>query len=166
MWSSPVILSGGLQIAGEGAGMGIHGRDELQRVGRTVQARAHASFMSDTKWRKLLSELNKSEHQLEYCVIKFIDVSEEKMVYFPIALYPPRPWVDTFSFGPIPLRSIEWMLIPRVAKCKRGNAHVPDGEIEQDIESIACSLKGIGKYQTQISDIGLFIIGHVTDATP
>jgi hypothetical protein len=60
--------------------MAVHGREELQRVGRAIQARAHASLMSDTKWRKLLSILNEPERRLEYCV------SEEKRVYFPMAL--------------------------------------------------------------------------------
>ncbi|ATQ70738.1 hypothetical protein CQW49_22390 (plasmid) [Methylosinus trichosporium OB3b] len=143
--------------------MVIHGREELQRVGRRVQARAHASLMSDTKWRKVLSELNKPEWQLEYCIVKFIDVTEEKLVYFPIGLSPPRPWVDTFGFGPITLRSIEWMLIPRIAKYKRGNPGVPDGEIEQDVEAIMSVIDKLGKYPVQLTDRGLLIMGHVTE---
>lgn len=146
--------------------MAIHGREELQRVGRAVQARAHASLMSDTKWRKLLSELNKPERQLKYCIVKFIDVSEEKRVYFPIHLDPPRPWVETFGFGPIPLRSIEWMLVPRIAKYKRGNPGVPDGEIEQDVKSIMNAIDGLGKYPAQVIDRGLLIIGHITETHP
>lgn len=125
--------------------------------------RARASLMSDTKWRKLLSELNKPERQMKYCIVKFIDVSEEKRVYFPIGLYPPRPWVDTFGFGPIPLRSIEWMLVPRKAKYKRGNPGVPDGEIEQDVEAIMSAIDGLGKYPVQLTDRGLLIMGHVTE---
>jgi hypothetical protein len=146
--------------------MSTHDREELQRVGRVIQARARASLMSDTKWRKVLAELNKPERQLKYCVVKFIEVSEEKKIYFPTYLYPPRPWVDTFGFGPIPLRSIEWMLIPHIAKYKRGNAHVPDGEVEQDVESIADAISRLGKYPTSISSHGLLIIGHVTEITP
>lgn len=143
--------------------MAIHGREELQRVGRRVRARAHASLMSDTKWRKVLLELNKSEWQLEYCIVKFIDVTEEKRVYFPIGLYPPRPWVDTFGFGPIPLRSIEWMLIPRIVKYKRGNPGVPDGEIDQDVEAIMSAIDKLGKYPVQLTDRGLLVRGHVTE---
>ncbi|WP_166146210.1 DUF6678 family protein [Methylosinus sp. RM1] len=143
--------------------MAIHGREELQRVGRTVQARAHASLMSDTKWRKVLSELNKPEWKLEYGIVKFIDVDEEKRVYFPIGLYPPHPWVDTFCLGPIPLRSIEWMLVPRIAKYKRGNPGVPDGEIGLDVEAIMSAIDGLGKYPIQLTDRGLLIMGHVTE---
>jgi hypothetical protein len=150
----------------EVAGMATHGREELHRVGRAIQARAHASLMSDTKWRKLLSILNEPERRLKYCLVKFIEVSEEKRVYFPIALYPPRPWVDTFGFGPIPLRSIEWMLVPRIAKYKRGNPGVPDGEHEQDVESIKNMIDELGKYPAQISGAGLLIIGHVTETLP
>lgn len=143
--------------------MATHGREELQCVGRRVQARAHASLMSDTKWRKVFSELNKPEWRLEYCIVKFIDVTEEKRVYFPIGLWSPRPWVDIFGFGPIPLRSIEWMLVPRIAKYKRGNPGVPDGEIEQDVEAIMNAIDGFGKYPVQLTERGLLIMGHVTE---
>jgi hypothetical protein len=144
--------------------MAEHGPKELQGVGRVIQARARASLMSDTKWRKLLSELNKPERELSYCIVKFIDVSGQKKMYFPIGLDTPRPWVDDFGgIGPFPLRSIEWMLIPRIAKYKRGNGHVPDGEIAQDVDSIEVTLDGLGKYPTQLVEQGLLIRGHVTD---
>ena len=143
--------------------MAVHGREELQRVGRVIQTRARASLMSDTKWRKLLSELNKPERKIRYCIVKFLDASDEKEIYFPIGLNPPRPWVDDFAgLGPIPLRSIEWMLIPRIAKYKRGYGDLPDGELEQDVESIAVFVDGLGKYPARLLERGLLITGHVT----
>jgi hypothetical protein len=58
------------------------------------------------------------------------------------------------------------MLIPRIAKYKRGNAGVPDGELEQDVESIKNAIDKLGKYPAHISGPGLLIIGHVTKTLP
>lgn len=100
--------------------MAVHGRDELEREGRLIRANMRASLMSDSKWRKLLSALDRPELKLNQCIIKFVGVLDEKVVNRPSALYPPRPWVDTIEFGPIPLRSIEWMLFPRVPSTSAG----------------------------------------------
>ncbi len=143
--------------------MAEHGRDELKRFGRVIEARARASLMSDTKWRKLISELNKPERQLLYCIIKYIDSPIESESYFPMGLHPPRPWIEELGWGPTPLRSIEWMLVPRVAIDKRGSGN-PQANI-QDIDSIALVLERLGKYPMQISSRGLLITGHLTKSS-
>jgi hypothetical protein len=143
--------------------MAVHGREELQRVGRVIRTRARASLMSDTKWRKLLSALDRPELRLRQCVVKFVDAPGEKVIHLPIGLHAPRPWIDTFEFGPIPLRAIEWMLFPRTVEYERGNGHVPKGHFEQDVETAALILHALGKFPARLSERGLLIIGHVAE---
>jgi hypothetical protein len=64
--------------------------------------------MSDTKWRKVFAAFEAHpELNLPQCIFKFVDHPDECVGNPSAGLYPPRPWVDTNSFGPIPLRSIE-----------------------------------------------------------
>ena len=141
--------------------MAVHGRVELERVGRVIRDRARASLMSDTKWRKLISALSAPELQLKQCVVKFIDARDEKVLHLPLLLSAPRPWLDTFEFGPVPLRSIAWMLFPRIVKYERGNGHVPKGEFLQNVDAAAVAVNALGKYPIALSEQGLLITGHV-----
>ncbi len=146
--------------------MAVHGREELHRVGRAVRRRAKASLMSDTKWRKLLCALASPDLKLTQCVVKFIDAADERVIHFPVGLYPPRPWIDAFgSVGPFPLRSIEWMLVPRIVEYERGNGHVPKGEYEQNVEAAALAIDALGRYPTQLSERGLLITGHLMEGS-
>jgi hypothetical protein len=72
---------------------------------------------------------------LAQMIVKFIDVSEPKVMVFPSisSLQPPIPWIDS-QFGPIELRSIEWLDIPAVARFPRPN-NVPAREIAQNLSA-------------------------------
>ncbi|MGL4637113.1 MAG: DUF6678 family protein [Beijerinckiaceae bacterium] len=142
--------------------MALHERNELLKIGRIIRRRTLASLMSDTKWRKLFSALESSELNLAKCVFKFLESDAEELFTFPIFLYPPRPYVD--ANGPVLLRSIEWMLIPRIVEYEQGNGNVPKGQLVQDVERAKTVLDGIGKFPTQMSERGLLITGHVVDA--
>jgi hypothetical protein len=75
-------------------------------------------------------------------------------------MWPPRPWIDTFSFGPIELRSIEWILIPSVFFEEHGSSGVPPREVRQDIEPIRLLLESLGQFPLEVSAEGLRIIGY------
>ena len=143
------------------APIAVHGREELEREDRVIRANTRASLMSDTKWRKLLSALDRPELGLKQCIIKFVGAPGEKVVNRPSALYPPHPWIDTIEFGPIPLRSIEWMLFPRVAEYRRGNRRVPKQRMEQDVEEAARIVGALGRYPAELSERGLLIAGYL-----
>jgi len=140
--------------------MTIHGREELDREGRDIAANTRASLMSDTKWRKLLIALDQDDLELSQCVVKFIDIADEKVMARPTGLYPPRPWVDTIEFGPIPLRSIEWMLFPRVAEYRQG-PHFPKRRVHQDVDDAKRILDELGRYPAELTERGLLLIGHL-----
>jgi hypothetical protein len=144
--------------------MAVHDREELNREDRLIQSNTRASLMSDTKWRKLLSALDKSELELRRCIVKFMGDPEEKVLSRPVGLYPPRPWVDTFQFGPIPLRSIEWLLFPRVAEVRDPDCTIPAKHLVQDVDGAARIIEALGRYPAELSERGLVIVGHLPPA--
>ena len=144
--------------------MAIHDREELDREDRLIRANTRASLMSDTKWRKLLVALDHSELHLRHCIVKFVGDPEEKPLRRPTGLYPPRPWVDTLQFGPIPLRSIEWLLFPRVAEVRDPDRTIPATHLVQDVDGAARIIEALGRYPAELSERGLVIVGHLPPA--
>ena len=96
--------------------------------------------------------------------MKFVGDPEEKVLSRPTGLYPPRPWVDTFQFGPIPLRSIEWLLFPRVAVVRDPDSTIPPKGLVQDVDGAARIIEALGRYPAELSERGLLIVGHLPPA--
>jgi hypothetical protein len=139
----------------------LRDREKLRREGEIVRANSRASLMSDTKWRKLLAALDRPELELRQCVVKFVGVSGEKVLSRPTGLHPPRPWIDTIEFGPIPLRSIEWLLFPRTAERRNADRTIPSRRVGQDVEAAARIVAALGRYPAELSDRGLLITGYL-----
>ncbi|CAN5511323.1 hypothetical protein BH10PSE3_BH10PSE3_29240 [soil metagenome] len=141
--------------------MTTHGPKELEREGRLIRAHTRASLMSDTKWRRLLTALNNPALELRQCVIKFVGDPIERTISKSFGLHLPRPWIDSFAFGPIPLRSIEWLLFPCVASYDRGDPSFPKQRVGQDVDQAASIIAGLGRYPFELSGRGLLITGHL-----
>ena len=141
--------------------MAVHGQEELEREGRAIRAHTRASLMSDTKWRRLLAALDDPALDLRQCVIKFVGDTVERTISKSFGLHLPCAWVDSFAFGPIPLRSIEWLLFPRVALHDRGDPSFPKQRIAQDVDLAADIISGLGRYPLELSERGLLITGHL-----
>lgn len=141
--------------------MTFHSREELERLGRFARREFSHALMSDTKWRKLFAVLDESGLAPEHALVKFIDVDEIKSMRWPrrSSLHPPRPYVDTLEFGPIELRSIEWLLIPQEARIERGN-NLPARVVEQAIDAIERLVTSSGRYPLERSKKGLKVIGY------
>ncbi len=84
-------------------------RLDPEAEGRLARKQFSTAFMSDTKWRKLLTAVRDSDLGLREMVVKFIDVDEPRTMRFPPDLSCPRAYMDTIEFGPTALRAIEWM---------------------------------------------------------
>jgi len=69
--------------------------------------------------------------------------------------------VDTIAFGPIPLRSIEWMLFPHIAEYDRGSPTFPKRRVSQDIDAIKRIISDLGKYPMEVTDRGLLVNGYL-----
>ena len=126
-----------------------------------------SSLMSDTKWRKLFTALDRPDLELRQAFVKFVDGDKEHLVNTPrqSALHPPRPYVDTIEFGPISLNSIEWIEFPAVAeypnKSPNGMGRVPATALRQDVEKAEEILAALGRFPMEKTMRGLRVNGHV-----
>ena len=142
-----------------------NGPNELTRESRLTRANTRASLMSDTKWRKLLVALNEANLNLPRCIVKFVGVPGEKSMKRPRGFSPPRPWIDTIEFGPIPLRSIEWLLFPLLYHLESPDRTIPIKTGAQDVDAAARIAAALGRYPGELSERGLLITGHLPTAT-
>ena len=132
--------------------MPIHGPEELEREGRLVRRKTRASLMSDTKWRKLFAALDVSGLRFNRCIWKFVGRDDAVPGHMGGGLHLSWPWIDTSVVGPTPLRSIEWLWIPRLTKW---------GRKTQDVDRAAQVISGLGRYPIEVNERGLLIRGYL-----
>jgi hypothetical protein len=125
-----------------------------------------ASLMSDTKWRKLVSALDRPDLVVEQVRLKFVGDDQVHVVGRPgrWSPYPPRAWIE-MQFGPVRLRDIEWLEFPAVAEWARpspGNiGRVPPRLVAQDLDRIEAVLSRVGEFPLERVGDALRVIGHV-----
>ncbi len=126
---------------------------------------SHA-LMSDTKWWKLFDAVSESDWQPSLVNVSFVDclrdLSEPTLMSWPNSdrFWGPPPWVDTPEFGPIELRSIEWLLIPPVVVT---GPYLMDREragLPQNFVAIQQALSRVGQFPLEETSEGLRIIGY------
>jgi len=134
--------------------MTTHGRDELLRDDKIVLRQSRAALMSDTKWRKLIGALDRPDLRLTQCVWKIIGRDDEVTGHLPkgASLYLSRPWIDTLDFGPMSLRSIEWLLLPSFSE---------PGHRRQDIEAAEQIISALGHYPLETEPRGVRVLGYL-----
>lgn len=118
--------------------------------------------MSDTKWRKLISALE-TVSSINHYFLKSIRATDEVPGFGYLSGSAPHQFIDTFSFGPIYLREIEWIEFPSVA-AQWKNGPTPPGGHRQDLAALRRSLDAIGQFPIEETPRGLRIIGHVRTA--
>jgi hypothetical protein len=119
--------------------------------------------MSDTKWRKLIHALDRPDLQLGYCVIKFVGDPKPRATYRPgeASLYPGGGWIDA-SLGPIRLRTIEWLMFPRLFEYRPPNDRtIPARQLGQDVDQAVRVLAELGGYPVEVTDEGLIVRGYL-----
>lgn len=107
--------------------------------------------------------VNNSSWQPSLVAVKFVDSDEVEPRYMRRpnlnCLWVPPEWVDTPEFGPIELRSIEWISIP-TAVVTHGIAGLADPGAPQDFTVIEAALDQLGKFPLAQSPEGLKITGY------
>ncbi len=141
--------------------MTVHTREELERSSRIARRAFSHAFMSDTKWRKLFAVLEDRELGLCQMRVKFIEGPQPRTMSLPTmgAGHAPHPYIDTFEFGPVEFRAIEWLEIPAVVRLPRPD-NVPAREINQDLDRIEARLTSIGQFPIQRCGENLRVIGY------
>lgn len=130
----------------------VHDAAELRREERLVRRDTRASLMSDTKWRKVFEVLTTPDLGVRRCIWKFVGRDSACPDNLSAGLYLSWPWIDTIAFGPIPLRSIEWLWIPRRTK---------SGRRIQDVDRAERMIAGLGRYPIELNERGLLIRGYL-----
>ena len=127
------------------------------------------SLMSDTKWRKLFYAVDDpfaDAPELGQAIIKLIDVDDEKVISTLKGDAPntPYPYVDTFQYGPIRWRDIEWIEFPKVAEYPRpspnGLGRVPPKMVKLEIGKLEDRLSKLGNFPVERTERGLRINGY------
>src|SRR5215813_7275281 len=90
---------------------------ERERIHAAIRNTCSASLMSDTKWRKLLSVLA-TIPSIDHYFLKSICSALEMPGRGFLSGEAPHAFMDTFSFGPIYLREIEWIEFPEIVSTR------------------------------------------------
>ena len=141
--------------------MAVHTREQLESLNRLARRGFSHAFMSDTKWRKLFAILENPSLELVQMRVQFIDVEAPEPMKLPTigTDHVPRPYLDTIEFGPVELRSIEWLEIPAVARLWRPH-NVPAKEVSQDLGRLEACLARSGSFLVERSGEALRILGY------
>jgi hypothetical protein len=114
--------------------------------------------MSDTKWRKLVSALDGIPSIYHY-FLKSIRGGEMPGFGW-LSGRAPHAFIDTFSFGPIYLREIEWLEFPAFVP-RSVNGEILPGGHQQDLAALRRALNVMGQFPIEETSRGLRIVGHV-----
>ena len=137
----------------------------LLLVLRLVGPTAARSSISDAKWRRVFAALDIPDLDL-LAFVKFKDFESEHCIQMPraAALYAQKPFIDTIEFGPMPLRSIEWLELPSVVeplgKARHPHDEVSGGQLSQDLDKVQQVLVELGRIPFRRTARGLRIVAR------
>lgn len=144
--------------------MSVHTRQDLERVSRFSRRRFSHALMSDTKWQKLFAAVNDSDWHPSLVTVKFVDTDEPEPRPMrwpgPNNFWGPPQWVDTAEFGPIELRSIEWLVIPATVLTPPGTTGLAASGMLQNFTAIKAALLRVGQFPLEDMPDGLKVVGY------
>jgi hypothetical protein len=144
--------------------MSVHTRQDLERLSRFTRQRYSRALMSDIKWRKFFAAVNGSGWHPSFVEVKFVGSGEPetRLMRFPNQdnFWGPPQWVDTSEFGPIELRSIEWLMIPAIVADRSNLGGASSSGVPQDLEAIRTALSQAGQFPLEDVPEGLRIVGY------
>jgi hypothetical protein len=123
-----------------------------------AKRRFTASFMSDSKWRRLLTALLQPEVGISQVLWKFVDLEKPIRFAFPDA--------DSINNGLVsepggesPFKRIEWMEIPEI-NVPYGWEKIPQKHRLQNMEAAMASITDAGQFEVERTTLGLRIYGY------
>jgi hypothetical protein len=135
---------------------------ESERLDATIRKTRAFSLMSNTKWREL-SKILGDVPSIDHYFLKSLRSPTAYPGFGFLSDRVPYAYMDTLSFGPIPLREIEWIEFPAVV-AKRASGPTPAGGHKQDLDALLRALAKAGKFPVEITSRGLRVIGHIRNA--
>ena len=157
-----IYLDGGprtTQLMRDSLGGGTMTQEELDQKRRKAAERMSASFMSNTKWRRALTALAKTNPG-DRSLWKIITIPEPAPGSVPEADEIGEDYVkETATPGPLLYRDIEWMELVRDVRW-RAYDHAPLTHRYQDLVAARKSLEAAGSFEITESEQGLRIHGY------
>lgn len=141
--------------------MSIQTRDDLERLTHLAKREFSSALMSDTKWRKLFLALSTVRAPEGQMLVRFLEVDEVRVMRIPSesALWCPLPYIDTFEYGPVELRAIEWLEIPAIA-CWSTQNNGAMRQVAQDLNKFRTALCGLGQFPLVETSRGIRFKGY------
>jgi len=128
-------------------------------LGRLISQSFSASFMSNSKWRRLFLALAAPEMRVEQLVWKFVGRDLPVRGAAPDAECLGEAIVQNTSFAPFPYKEIEWIEIPR-NNIRPGDESVPFKHRPQNPEMVQQLLAGLGQFEMSLLPEGLRVYGY------
>jgi len=120
-----------------------------------------ASFMSNAKWRKCFSIVNRNSLDIHICVWKLTDIDEPVQGLLPELDELGIDYVGDCGAlnGPFDFSRIEWLLIPSTHSYQ-AYEKAPLTIVKQDVKKITRQLAALGQFEMEISSEGLKLYGY------
>ena len=129
------------------------------RLDRLIDKSFSASFMSNSKWRRLFLALATPDLEIGQLVWKFVGRD------LPVRGGAPDPeclgeiYIRDTTFSPFPYKEIEWIDIPRT-RVPPGDESVSFKHQPQDVELAQRVFASVGQFEVALLPEGLRVYGY------
>jgi hypothetical protein len=130
-----------------------------EKLDRIIQQKFTAAFMSNTKWRKLFTVLDRPEFNLQQAIWKFIDSDLEHRGSIPKSDDLLEKYVTEYDLlSPFAYKHIEWIELLHKG-IPSGYEKVPFAHWHQDIAGVLTALNEAGVFEISETVRGIRIYG-------
>jgi hypothetical protein len=130
-----------------------------EKLDRIIQQKFTAAFMSNAKWRKFFTVLDRPELNLKQAIWKFIDSDTEHRGSVPKSEDLSNQYVGDYGLlGPFAYKHIEWIELLHKG-IPAGFEKVPFAHWDQDIPGALAILNEVGEFEIAETVRGLRIYG-------
>ena len=118
------------------------------------------SFMNNTKWFKLFTEIENEKIKIHSAHIKFLLTNRTYKFHF--GGFNETGFGDVSELGPFKFNEIEWILIPVKHETERRNRNekLASEIIFQPLEKLVQIMDALGQFEYDITGEGLKIYGY------
>jgi len=126
---------------------------EKEILGRT-------SFMNNTKWFKLFSEIESEQIKIQSAYIKFLLTDRKYKFHF--SGFDETGFGDVSALGPFKFKEIEWISIPKKYEIERWNRNekLASEIIYQPLDKIEKAINSLGQFEYDVTEDELKIYGY------
>lgn len=130
----------------------------INRLEKEISERT--SFMNNTKWFKLFTEIENEKIKIHSAYIKFL--LKDRKYTFHFGGFDETGFGDVSELGPFKFKEIEWILIPEKYEIERWNRNekLASEIIFQPLEKLEQIINALGQFEYEVTEEGLKIYGY------